>query len=190
MTLLLVTSVAAAVLDQVLPEEEYACLSDLLGHGLGSEAKQAVIADLTTGDPSLIVGGDLPIEARALALNTKPELLREWAKLNEQNYPVLRQFHLPLPYTLLTESERDLLFRGDNPVAGWKLFFVRFPGSPGLLRVSRVAFDTAKTHALLYLELQCGAECGTGRLLQATRAANGPWQIEFGELIWIAGPKT
>lgn len=190
MTLLLVASAAAAVLDQALPEEEYACLSDILSHGLGSEAKQAVIADLTTGGPSLIAGGDGPSAARAVELNTDPELLREWARLNEQNYPVSRQFRLSLPYTVLTESERDLLFRGDNPAAGWKLFFARFPGSPGLLRVSRVAFDTTKTHALLYLELQCGAECGTGRLLQTARAANGRWQIEFGELIWIAGPKA
>ncbi|MSR14360.1 MAG: hypothetical protein EXR86_07310 [Gammaproteobacteria bacterium] len=178
------------VIAQELPDDEYACLSDVLRHGLANETKQVVIANLTSGDPSAIVDGSLPSEARATELNTNVELLREWARLNQTTHPLAASFTLPVPYILLTESDRDLLFRGDNPEAGWKLFFARYANSPGLLRVSRVAFDSTKTHALLYLELQCGAECGAGRLIQAKRVADGPWEIEFGELMWVAGPKS
>jgi hypothetical protein len=173
-----------------IPEEEYACLSDILGHGLDRDTKQAIIADQTTGDPAAIVGGSRPTEARALELNTQLELLREWARLNQRAYPLTANFKLSTPYSLLTESDRDLLFRGDNPEAGWKLFFARYVGSPGILRVSRVAFDSTRTHALVYLELQCGPECGAGRLVQAKRAPNAAWEIEFGELLWVAGPKA
>jgi hypothetical protein len=173
---------------QGLLREEYACLSDVLQNGLGANAKQAVIAATTTGDPSKIVSSDQTIDVRAAELNTSGELLREWALRNESTFPLTRELSLSVPYSLLTEGDRDLLFRGDDPIASWKLFYARYPESPGLIRVSRVAFDATRTHALVYIELQCGAECGSGRLVQAMRTAGTPWRIEFGELIWIAGP--
>ncbi|MGH8597839.1 MAG: hypothetical protein ACREXT_14375 [Gammaproteobacteria bacterium] len=177
-----------AAIAHELMREEYRCLSDILGNGLGADAKYAVIADRTIGDTRAVVGDELSV-ARASELNVKLELLRECARVNAESRPLGRDFKLNVPYTLLTESARDLLFRGDNPVTGWKLFFARFPDSPGLLRVSRVAFDAARTQALAYVELQCGPDCGAGRLIQA-RAENDAWRVEFGELIWIAGPET
>ena len=173
-----------------LPAAEYALYSALLNHGLDPASKQAVIADVTTADPARIVTGGPPTEARAQALNTTLELLNEWWRLNQQTYPLNAKFKLRIPYVMFKEADRDLLFRGDEPVAGWRLFFARYAGSSGVVRLSRVAFDSQNTHALVYLEFQCGAECGSGRLVQLMRDPAGNWQVEGGELIWIAGPKT
>lgn len=168
-----------------LPAAEYALYSALLAHGLAPETREAVIADSTTGDPSRVVDGAAS-SARATELGTRVELLREWARLNQQVFTLERRFTLQMPYVLFAESDRDLLFRGDNPEAGWKLFYTRYPGSDGLIRLSRAAFDG--TQALVYLEFQCGPECGSGRLVQLSRDARGNWQVDGGELIWIAGP--
>lgn len=176
---------SGAVAAPPLPAAEYAVYSALLAHGLAPETREVVIVDTTSGDPSRVVDGEVS-EARATELGTRVELLREWARLNQQTFALERRFTLPMPYVLFTESDRDLLFRGDNPEAGWKLFYTRFPGSDGVIRVSRVAFDGA--NALVYLEFQCGPECGSGRLVQLSRGAQGAWQVDGGELIWIAGP--
>jgi hypothetical protein len=168
-----------------LPAEEYALFSALLGHGLAPDTREAVIADTTTGDPSRVVDGTADA-ARATELGTRVELLREWARLNRQAYMLERRFTLRVPYELYAETDRELLFRGDNPDAGWKLFYSRYPGSEGVIRLSRAAFDGAQ--ALVYLEFQCGPECGSGRLVQLSRDAAGAWQVDGGELIWIAGP--
>ncbi len=171
-----------------LPAAEYALYSALLNHGLDQAAQQAVIADLTTGDPVRIVTGGPPTAARAQELNTSLELLHEWWRLNQRTYPLAAKFRLRVPYVLFKEADRDLLFRGDEPVAGWKLFFARYAGSSGVVRLSRVAFDAAHLQALVYLEFQCGPECGSGRLVQIARDPSGQWQVQSGELMWIASP--
>ena len=173
-----------------LPAAEYALYSALLNHGLDPASKQAVIADVTTSDPARIVTGGPPTEARAQALNTTLELLHEWWRVNQRTYPLSAKIKLRIPYVMFKEADRDLLFRGDEPIAGWRLFFARYAGSSGVVRLSRVAFDSQNTHALVYLEFQCGAECGSGRLVQLMRDPAGNWQVEGGELIWIAGPKA
>ncbi len=173
-----------------LPPAEYALYSALLNHGLEQTAQQAVIADLTTGDPARIVTGGPPTAARALELNTTLELLQEWWRLNQQTFPLTANFKLRIPYVMFKEADRDLLFRGDEPIAGWKLFFARYAGSSGVVRLSRVAFDAQHLQALVYLEFQCGPECGSGRLVQIARDPNGQWQVQSGELIWIAGPRA
>jgi hypothetical protein len=172
-----------------LAAEEYALWSAVLQHGLGADAKEAVIAEATTGAPGEVVGGATP-ETRAPELQTTPELLAEWVHLNARTFHLETRFKLNIPYVLLRESDRDLLFRGDDPVASWKLFFARYPGSSGIIRLSRVAFDAAEAQALVYVELDCGAECGTGRLVQASRGEDRAWHVTAGELVWMAAPKS
>ena len=187
--LLGVVMASARATEPALPPAEYALFSALLKHGLDPSAKQAVIADTSTGDPARIVSGPAT-EARAKDLGTTLTLLTEWTRLNQRTFVFAAKFTLPVPYALMSESDRDLLFRGDDPENGWKLFHERYPGSAGLIRLSRAALDTLAHQALVYLEFQCGPECGSGRLVQLTQTPDGGWQVDGGELIWIAGPAT
>ncbi|MBI2802729.1 MAG: hypothetical protein HYX63_21030 [Gammaproteobacteria bacterium] len=182
-----VSSTALAAAPAVLPLE-YELLSAVLNHGLDPDAKQIVIADTTIGDSSGVVTAKTPLAVRAKELNVAPELLGEWRHVNQKSAQLAREFHVAKTYALMSEANRDLLFRGDNPRAGWDAFFARYPGSPGLLRVSRVAFDDRAQSALVYIEFQCGAECGSGRLVRATRDATNHWQPVSGELLWVLGP--
>ena len=64
-------------------------------------------------------------------------------------------------------------------------FYQQFEGAPGLLRLSRAGFDHSLTHALVYVEFQCGVECGSGRLIHLVNQANGNWTVENAALVWL-----
>ena len=50
-------------------------------------------------------------------------------------------------------------------VAGnWEAFYAKYPGSPGVITVSRVGLSRDKNLALFYVGLACGELCGHGRL--------------------------
>ena len=168
-----------------LADADYELMSAVLKHGLDQSAKQLVIADTTTA-PTLPKASAAVIEQRAADLGTTPELVRAWTELSAEHTALTRAFNLPIQYTLLTESARDLLFRGDNPAAGWKLFYARFDGSPGLIRVSRPAYNLAHQEALMYVEFECGETCGSGTLVKAVRDPKHLWQVTGGLVLWLA----
>ncbi len=172
-----------------LPSEEYAVFRALLDHGLGPEAQQVIVAETTTGDPAGILPAVKADEVRAKELGTSLELLRDWSLMNERQFSLGQGFTTRVPHVLLSDSARETLFRGDEPQQGWKLFFRKYPLAAGLVRLSRAGFNAARSEALVYLEFQCGAECGSGRLVNLARTPGGIWQINNGELLWIAAPE-
>jgi len=173
-----------------LPGEEYVVFKALLDHGLGPEAQQVVVAESTTGDPAGILPTGQADDARAKDLGTSLELLRDWSLMNQRTVTLGEGFSTRVPHVLLTDTVRETLFRGDQPEQGWTQFFRRYPQSAGLVRLSRVGFNAARSEALVYLEFQCGAECGSGRLVQLARDPAGSWRIASGELLWIAAPEA
>lgn len=174
----------------LLPSDEYAVFRALLDHGLGPEAQQVVVAESTTGDPAGILPSAQADDARAKDLGTSLELLRDWSLMNQRTFTLGEGFSTRVPHVLLADPVRETLFRGDQPEQGWQLFFRKYPQSAGLVRLSRVGFNAARSEALVYLEFQCGAECGSGRLVQLARDPAGNWRIVSGELLWIAAPEA
>ena len=172
-----------------LADADYELMSAVLKHGLDQSAKQLVIADTTTA-PTLPKASAAVIEQRAADLGTTPELVRAWTELSAEHTALTRAFNLPVQYTLLTESARDLLFRGDNPLASWKLFYARFSGSPGLIRLSRPAYTPTRQDALMYVEFDCGEACGSGTLVKVARDASYLWQVTGGLVLWLADTKV
>ena len=171
-----------------LADADYELMSAVLKHGLDQSAKQLVIADTTTA-PTLPNASATVIEQRAADLGTTPELVRAWTELSAEHTALTRAFNLPVPYTLLTESARDLLFRGDNPLASWKLFYARFSGSPGLIRLSRPTYTPTRQDALVYVEFDCGEACGSGTLVKVTRDVSHLWRVTGGLVLWLADTK-
>lgn len=171
-----------------LPEAEYEVLSALLAHGLDPATRGAVIADQTTGAAAGIATDRSAAEGEATRLGTTAALLREWGRLNEREFVLEKKFTLRVPYELLADFERETLFQGDDPEAGWSRFFRRYPVSDGIIRLSRPAVDHTRTQALVYLEFQCGAECGSGRMVSLARQTGQAWTVTGGELLWVAAP--
>ena len=187
LTLLVLVSHAAPPLAP-LPEPEYEVLSALLAHGLDPATRSAIIADRTTGAAAGITIDLNTAEGEATRLGTSAALLREWSRLNERVFAFEKKFTLRVPYELLADFERETFFQGDDPEAGWSRFFRRYPVSDGIVRLSRPALDHSGTQALVYLEFQCGAECGSGRMVSLTRQPGQAWQVAGGELLWVAAP--
>lgn len=180
---------AAPPAGEALPEDvaQYAVWSALIGHGLPADTRQIVIAAQTTTDTNPVVPPGANVDALANKLELAPPLVRAWLKANEQRETLAPRFALKAQYVLLDDEARAKIFAGEDPVANWARFKQRFPDAPGILRLSRAAFDPFQQQALVYLEFTCGPACGSGRLIHAARDGKG-WKALSGELIWIAGP--
>ena len=96
-----------------------------------------------------------------------------------------RPLRLDITYQLLDQDERRKLFAAAEPKLAWSQFFARYEGAPGLLRLSRAGFDDTREHALVYVEHQCGVECGAGRLIHLQRGADREWQVKGAALVWM-----
>jgi hypothetical protein len=93
---------------------------------------------------------------------------------------------LGLPYVVVSSAA----LVGQRTVAGsgWERWSRQYPEAHGYIRLSAVGFDSPKTHALVYVEHYCAAECGGGQhyLLQKT---NGVWAPAVGDVStcnWIS----
>lgn len=171
-----------------LPAPEYEVLSALLAHGLAGDTRLAVLADRTSGAAAGLGEDPTPAATRAARLGTTEALLAEWERVNQQTFQLEKKIGLKVPYTLLADFERSTFFQGDDPETGWSRFYRRFAESDGIIRVSRPALDPTGTQALVYLEFQCGAECGSGRMVNLQRAPGQGWRVTGGELLWVAAP--
>ncbi len=167
-------------------DEEYAVLSAVIVHGLPPDTKSIAISTQTTGRPGAVVPPGADLQALATRLETTPALLYYWSNLNQQSVALEPKFTLQPKVELVDDALRAKIFGGDDPATGWARFHQRFPQTPGLLAVSRVALDDARTNALVYIEFACGPACGTGRLIRLSRV-NATWAVLSGELMWVAG---
>lgn len=174
---------------EALPEDvaQYELWSALLSHGLPPDTRQIVLAAQTTTDTNPVVPPGANLDAVAKKLELDPALLRAWLRANESRETLTPRFRIKAKYSLLDDRARADIFAGEDPVANWGRFKQRFPDAPGILRLSRAAFDPFQQQALVYLEFSCGPACGSGRLIHAAREGKG-WKALSGELIWIAGP--
>ena len=172
-----------------IPDYEYRILATVLNHGLSDEVDHVVIADTTTGDPTAVAKGAPDLAALAQTLEVPPAALADWKTRNARRVPLARSFPLKTPYTLLSAAQLATIFDGRNPAASWRKFRAAHPHSAGLVRVSRVGFDPQFADALVYVEFECGAACGSGRLVHMKHNASDQWDVVSGELLWIAGDR-
>lgn len=99
------------------------------------------------------------------------------------------RFRLSVPVSVLDERERAQILRCQDSDAStdkdWPCFWRTHPGALGVFDVSRVAFDNARTRALVYVEFHCGYECGNGTVYLLEDGRDG-WQVIDTTMAWIA----
>jgi hypothetical protein len=81
---------------------------------------------------------------------------------------------LGVKYVLLSESEKDELRK--SPQKFWGAFEEKYPGSHGLLTLSRVGFDKEQTHALISFHLMIGSFGGGGYCIFEKEADRWVWK--------------
>lgn len=171
-----------------LAGEEYTVISAALAHGAGSQAGHMVIDETSTGTVISIAQAGLSAAEAATELGTSVSAMREWSRLNRKRYNLSTQLLVGSDTVFLTATDRASIFSGDQPRENWRRFFAKFPDSVGIVRLSRPGIDEVNGTALLYLEFECGAECGSGRLINLQRDDSAKWQVTTGSLVWITAP--
>ena len=167
-----------------LNDRETAIYTALINHGLGENTPLVVIASETTGDPVAISEQeDAPL--LVAELGAPPQALSDWQRRNRDTAMIDHTLALDISYRVLDQKARAKLFDRENAAAGWENFYENFGGAPGLLRLSRVGFDDRFQHALVYVELHCGEDCGSGRLVHL-ESAGEEWTVLGAAVVWMA----
>ncbi len=103
-------------------------------------------------------------EASASASGTVPdELIRDFGDKNRRSHPVRPELTRLLPAALMAPEEGGAIF-SEDPDTNWQNFYEAYPGSIGLLTISRVGLSRDRTRALFYLGEVRGAADGHGQL--------------------------
>ena len=183
--LAVVAALPAIVAADTVHDVEIALYETIVNHGLADDPRILVIAAETTGDPAAIAEHDATARAIVADLGAPPETLDGWVQMNAGTAIIDSPLRLDITYQLLDQDERRKLFAAALPQLAWSQFFARYEGAPGLLRLSRAGFDDTREHALVYVEHQCGVECGAGRLIHLQRGADLRWQVKGAALVWM-----
>lgn len=114
------------------------------------------------------------------------EMIRDFGEKNRESRAVWPELSRHLPVILLTRKDQEGLFsrRGAD---GWERFDREYPGSGGIITVSRVGLNREGTLALFYMGWACGGLCGNGQL-HVLKKEGGVWvelPVQIG-LRWIS----
>ena len=183
--LVVVATLPARVAADTVHDIEIALYETIVNHGLADDPRILVIAAETTGDPAAIAEHGEAARAIVADLGAPAETLDGWVRMNAGTAIIDRPLRLDITYQLLDQDARRKLFAAAAPQLAWSQFFARYEGAPGLLRLSRAGFDDTREHALVYVEHQCGVECGAGRLIHLQRSADQRWQVKGAALVWM-----
>lgn len=91
------------------------------------------------------------------------EMIRDFGEKNRKSHAVWPEMSRHLPAGLLSREERKAFF-SDSTDEGWKRFHEKYPGSPGIITVSRVGLNRDKTLAFFYVGVGQGPLSGHGQL--------------------------
>jgi hypothetical protein len=91
------------------------------------------------------------------------EMIRDFCEKNRESRMVWPELIRHLPASLLTAGERKAIFSVSSDDV-WKPFYTKYPGSPGIITVSRVGLNRDKTLAIFYVGNQRHLLLGEGQL--------------------------
>jgi len=168
-----------------LAERDLGVWTALIRHGLAPGSRAVVIADETTGDPTAL---GVKADARTAVVNElglPPAAFDDWVRRNHSQDPIAHPLNLDVSYQVLSAKLRAELFADVAPALGWQQFNARFPDANGWVRLSHVGFSDDYRQALVYLEHQCGAACGTGHLFRLEATTQGDWIVADGLIVWM-----
>ncbi len=112
------------------------------------------------------------------------ETVRDFITANRETIHLGDVYTLDDVFIVLTEEEMQALFEPDV-YRGWDTFRVRYPASQGLLMVSQIGFNTARTQALICVGQQLDGLMGYGEYVAFGRS-DGEWQRIGRAMAWMA----
>jgi hypothetical protein len=143
--------------------EEYAVYSALLNARYASKGVQRLVIDDWTPSTKKnqfigLIGGLTPTGAKRPEVPT--EIAADFDEKNKDTFILKNRFSMKLPYVLVAESELREIFHLDSQghlsQDPWHLFYEKYPGSRGIISLSRLGFNSTKDVALVYVANQSG----------------------------------
>jgi hypothetical protein len=158
--------------------------SALLNHGINSSSELIVLSSETTGNV-LSISDEENVNLKLTELQGTVEIYHEWQKRNQHRVPIEAAFNVTASYVLLDTAKITAIFSSGQPAIDWDNFFTEFPNAPGILRLSKPGYDKDELNALIYIEHQCGIDCGSARFVHLEKKEN-LWNVRGSILIWMA----
>jgi hypothetical protein len=111
------------------------------------------------------------------------DILSDFQTKNEKPSALESRFTLSVRYTFISEQEIESIF--SKNASGWEDFYAKYPGSQGILTLSRVGFNEAKDTAVLYAGNQSHWVAGQGNMVLMKKTA-GRWTVQSQSMMWIS----
>lgn len=162
--------------------EEYAVYSALIPSVYNNAL---IVIEDTTAQPDS--GLFSPSEAARFMRNYHPELgdkiWSDFETKNETPFVLERRFALSVEYVFISKQEIESIF--SKNASGWEDFYAKYPGSQGILTLSRIGFNEAKDTAVLYAGNQSHWVAGEGNMVLMKKTA-GRWTVLGEAMMWIS----
>jgi hypothetical protein len=150
-----------------------------------AEVKFLVVDELTKAD--VPPGSSLEAEVENIKLRFRSslgaEILEDYREKNGNPIQLERKLDISKPYALISESERERIFKTGE---GWSQFYETYPEAPGMvITLSRVGFNPEGDQALVYVE-DLG-DFGAGQGLYVFLSKEGDrWIVQEVAVAWVA----
>lgn len=165
-------------------DAEYGVLSAYTAGKFVGEGRvgQIVIFNETVSGPETPLGMDNLNNAPGLK-TAHGQIYRAFLDANLHPGSFHRSFTLPVPYQIVTSSEMQSIFGTPGDI--WGRYYEKYPNSTGLLRLSRVGFDSDGNQAAFYISNDCGGLCGSGYFVIMEKV-NSDWKVVQEVQIWLS----
>ncbi len=114
-----------------------------------------------------------------------PEMLTDFKQKNEESNTLQPMFTLGVKYILITDEQWHDLFTGKDLDGNWEKFYHLYPGSQGIMTLSRAGFNKNMDMALVYVGNSSGPLSGTGYYYLMVKQ-KGIWIVSKEDMVWIS----
>jgi hypothetical protein len=108
--------------------------------------------------------------------------IEDFRAMNQESHAVGADLELGVKYVLISQAEVKEIFQDST---GWDVFYARYPGSQGVMTLSRVGFNKAMDQALVYAGNQSHWLAGAGYFYLLSKK-DGVWVIQADTMVWIS----
>ena len=151
-----------------------------------------VVSNTTSsGDDDLLRdenGRPVPWEKTAESLRKEAPALQQatinaFQKANTQQALLRRSLQPSIDYELVDPARLQSFFIRNGGM--WPAYYKEYPGSQGILTLSRIGFSGDGTQALFYMSNRCGGLCGGGSYVLMEKRS-GRWLIGKEIEMWVS----
>jgi hypothetical protein len=129
---------------------------------IGFPVSQIVIVDTTEYEESEIVEDTswkhIRRYLRKQVPSLQPTTINTFREMSLHQAQLRPRFDLPLHYELVSPCKIDSIV---HDISSWREYYKQYPGSQGILSLSRVGFSPDGEQALFYASNHCGGLCAT-----------------------------